>query len=77
MKTTTPKEDQAEDRHQRRAQKTADRLGYRVDEFAESIGVSLATVYRKIDAGELRTVRFGKAVIVPAAEAARVMSEGL
>ena len=48
-------------------------LGYRRKDFARGLGVSLPTVERWIAAGEVRTVKIGGTVIIPAAEAARVL----
>ena len=49
-------------------------LGYRRRGFARSVGVSVATVERWIKAGEIRAVKIGGTVIIPAAEAARIMA---
>ena len=46
-------------------------------EFARSIGVSYDSAFRKAQAGELKTVRFGRRILVPAAEVERVLSNGL
>lgn len=46
-------------------------------EFAASIGVSYDSAFRKAASGELKTVRFGRRILVPAAEVKRVLAEGL
>jgi excisionase family DNA binding protein len=46
-------------------------------EFAKSLGVSYDTAWRASSDGRLRTIRFGKRLLVPAAEVERVLSEGL
>lgn len=49
----------------------------RLKDFAASLGVSYDSVFRAARAGKLKTVRFGKSILVPAEEAERVMREGL
>ena len=49
-------------------------LGYRRRDFARALGVSVATVERWIKAGDVRSVKLGGTVIIPAAEAARIMA---
>lgn len=46
-------------------------------EFAESIGVSYDTCFRKAKSGELHTIMFGRRRLVTSQEAARVIREGL
>jgi excisionase family DNA binding protein len=48
-------------------------LGYRRRDFARALGVSLPTVERWISAGEVRAVKIGGTIIIPAGEAARVL----
>ena len=43
-------------------------LMVRIPEAAERLGLSRSTVYELIAAGELRVVRYGRAVRVPVAE---------
>jgi len=45
-----------------------DRLLVRIPEAAERLGLSRSSVYELIGAGELRTVRYGRAVRVPVGE---------
>lgn len=45
---------------------TTGRLSYRVDEAAALLGVSETTVRQALDRGDLRSVRFGKCVVIPA-----------
>jgi excisionase family DNA binding protein len=53
------------------------RRAEKLREFANSLGVSYDTAWRAAQDGRLKTVRFGKSLLVPAAEAERVLSEGL
>jgi excisionase family DNA binding protein len=46
-------------------------------EFAESLGVSYDTAWRASSDGRLKTLRFGKRLLVPAGEVERVLAEGL
>jgi hypothetical protein len=46
-------------------------------DFAASIGVSYDSAYRAACDGRLKTVRFGRKLLVPAVEADRVAREGL
>lgn len=50
-----------------------ERAAIGVDEFASAIGVSKFTVHRRIKDGSLRTVRFGRRVLIPASELARLL----
>ena len=47
-----------------------ERLLVRIPEAAERLGLSRSTVYELIAAGELRVVRYGRAVRVPVSELA-------
>jgi excisionase family DNA binding protein len=47
-----------------------DRLLVRVPEAAERLGLSRSSLYELIAAGELRVVRYGRAVRVPVSELA-------
>jgi excisionase family DNA binding protein len=46
----------------------ADRLMVRIPEAADRLGLSRSTVYELIAAGELKVVRYGRAVRVPVTE---------
>jgi predicted site-specific integrase-resolvase len=46
-------------------------------EFAASMGVSYDTAWRASSDGRLKTLRFGKRLLVPAGEVERVLAEGL
>jgi len=46
-------------------------------QFAESLGVSYDSAFRKATSGDLKTIRFGKRILVPAEEVERVLREGL
>ena len=47
-------------------------LVYSLDRAASMIDLSRRSLYRLIDAGELRTVKLGRRRLVPAAELARI-----
>ena len=46
-------------------------------EFAESMSISYDSAFRKATSGQLRTVRFGRRILVPADEVKRIIEEGL
>jgi excisionase family DNA binding protein len=50
------------------------RLGYRPREIARLTGLAPATVYKWIYTGELKAVRKGRAIIVPADEVERLLA---
>ena len=52
-------------------------LAHPLKQFCSSIGISYDSGRRAIARGDLRTIRFGSLILVPAEEAERVMSEGL
>ena len=57
-----------------------ERRAYRVDETAEMVGVSVSTIRNWIRDGRLRALRpagpgAGRAVLVPAAEIARLLAD--
>lgn len=49
------------------------RAAYRINEFAEMLGVSRATIWNRIAAGQLKVVRFGGATLVPSSELDRLL----
>ena len=49
----------------------------RVDLAAQRLGISTATCYRLVAAGEIATVRFGRAHRVPVAELERLIARRL
>lgn len=49
---------------------------YRVDEVADVLRVSVRTVYRLLDRGALRSVRAGRAVLVPRESVEAFLREG-
>lgn len=53
---------------------TAERITYRVDEFARLLGVSKSTIWNRVNDGSLKTVKFGGATLIPAAELDRILS---
>jgi excisionase family DNA binding protein len=54
-----------------------ERQAWRVREFCEAHRVSRSTFYKYLKLGKIRVIRIGGRVLVPAAEAARIASEGL
>ena len=50
--------------------------GIKVSEFVKRIPVAKATVYRMAKDGRIKTVRFGRTVLVPMDEVRRLLSEG-
>jgi excisionase family DNA binding protein len=51
-------------------------LGFRRRDFAKALGVSVPTVERWLRAGAVRHVKIGGTVIIPAAEADRILDVG-
>ena len=41
-----------------------ERAGWRIGEWAETVGVGITTVYKLMDGGELRWAKIGKARII-------------
>jgi excisionase family DNA binding protein len=50
-----------------------DKLAFSKDEVAESIGVSKDSVDRAIRRGELKSIRFGRRVLIPKSELTRLL----
>jgi excisionase family DNA binding protein len=48
------------------------KLGWRTREWARLTSTSLSTTLRQIEAGELRTIRIGRCVLIPRSEAVRL-----
>ena len=46
---------------------------YRIKELAEATGVAYITLWRAVKAGEIETVKLGRAVLIPAREAHRLI----
>lgn len=55
----------------------SERAAFRIREFCASIGISEATFFKNQAAGRIKTIRIGRRVLIPAAEAQRIASEGL
>jgi excisionase family DNA binding protein len=52
---------------------TQDKVAFSKDEFARSIGVSRDSVDRAIRRGELKSVSFGRRVLIPKSELTRLL----
>ena len=53
-------------------QKTAAPVAYRPKQAAQALGIGLATLYRRIKAGDIATTKFGGATLISHAELQRV-----
>jgi excisionase family DNA binding protein len=51
---------------------TPERIALRRNEFAAALGVSAKTVSRWVDRGDVRSIRIGRALFIPAAEVERL-----
>jgi len=69
MKKSNPKPGASDGGTPRRAEGLAS--------FATSIGMSRDTVYCRAREGKLRTIKFGRRILISGDEIARVLSEGL
>jgi hypothetical protein len=54
-----------------------DRQAWRVREFCEAHRISNSTFWKYAGLGRIKTIRIGGRVLIPAAEAIRIASEGL
>lgn len=54
----------------------AARLGYRIPDFCEAVGISRSSVYELIKHGKLQSVLIAGRRIIPVSEAERLMREG-
>jgi predicted DNA-binding transcriptional regulator AlpA len=52
-------------------------LALRVKDFCKRIGISPSTFWKFVKLEKIKVVRIGGRVLIPAAEAARIASEGL
>lgn len=55
---------------------SGNRISYRINEAASAVGVSPMTIRRLIQAGQLRTSRVGRSVLIPATELERLVEHG-
>jgi|tagenome__1003787_1003787.scaffolds.fasta_scaffold20799830_1 predicted DNA-binding transcriptional regulator AlpA len=64
----------ADQMHQRRHVAFAQQyqLGWRMNEFAAALGISLATVWRYVKDGKVKTVKIGNVKLIPRSEAQRL-----
>jgi excisionase family DNA binding protein len=46
-----------------------------VREFADSLGVSFDSAYRKVQSGDVKSVKFGRRVLIPRTELDRILGE--
>lgn len=56
---------------------TPERAAWRVREFCEAHRISHSTFWKYVGLGKIKTIRIGGRVLIPAAEAHRISSEGL
>ena len=54
-----------------------ERAAWRVREFCEAHRISHSTFWKYVGLGKIKTIRIGGRVLIPAAEAHRIASEGL
>ncbi|MGE0235881.1 helix-turn-helix transcriptional regulator [Methylocystis sp.] len=50
---------------------------HRVKQFCERVGISASTFWKYVRQEKIRTIRIGGRVLVPHAEALRILSEGV
>jgi excisionase family DNA binding protein len=50
------------------------RISYRYDEAEAATGLSRETIRRLVDRGEIKTVRVGRCVLIPAAELEKLLT---
>lgn len=64
----------ADQMHQRRHVAFAQQyqLGWRMNEFAAALGISLATVWRYVKDGKIKTIKIGNVKLIPRSEAQRL-----
>jgi len=53
------------------------RTAFGFGDAAQSLGLHPDTLRRKAAAGELKTIRIGRRVLIPASEMQRILAEGL
>jgi hypothetical protein len=58
------------------ARSAINKIGYRVPEFCQAVGISRASVYELIKLGKLRSVLIAGLRIIPVTEAERLVREG-
>lgn len=56
---------------------TPERAAWRVREYCEAHRISPSTFWKYVGIGKIKVIRIGGRVLVPAAEAHRIASEGL
>jgi predicted site-specific integrase-resolvase len=52
-------------------------LAYRIKDFCRRFGIAPSTFWKYHRLGRIKTIRIGGRVLIPAAEALRIASEGL
>jgi excisionase family DNA binding protein len=55
----------------------SEQLALRVKDFCERVGISHSTFWKYVGLGKIRVVRIGGRVLIPAAEAVRILAEGV
>jgi hypothetical protein len=50
----------------------SDRLAFRLDEFAALIGVSITTLWRRVNAGQIKVIDLGATRVIARSEAQRL-----
>jgi excisionase family DNA binding protein len=55
----------------------SDRLAYRIEDAAKSVGLSRVTIYKLIAEGKLKTVRVGRCRLVPASALRELAEKGV
>jgi excisionase family DNA binding protein len=55
----------------------SEKVFYSKQEFAELIGISVHTVTRDVRLGRIDARRYGRRLLIPAAELTRIASEGM
>jgi excisionase family DNA binding protein len=58
-------------------QERLDRLQYPIEEGASLLGVSKHTLIRDIRQGRIKTIRYGKRILIPRDELLRIAKEGM
>ena len=63
--------------HQTKYAETPEIAAWRVRQFCDAHGISPSTFWKFVGLGKIKIIRIGGRVLVPAAEARRIVAEGL